>query len=249
MIVDTLSPVCKYTEGMKMKRLMTMMFGLCVVSAAGAANDPDSTGRLVKYLDSMNSMIISYYTPDSQCFQFAPSAPPPLRPITCVPLVGAGFETLPLTSVGEIAVAANESRSLLSLNMQPVAQYNLRNAGTARSTLIMSGQVKVTIESSVLNDLVNPTTGQPFGGKIEMTYQWFYDQRAEEPTSSFGVATKIPFEMPILSRKILTSVYGLSATRAATVFARPITVKISATGNLLGSGSANFFMNGRLFGD
>jgi hypothetical protein len=228
-----------------------MMFGLCVASVAGAVNDPDSTGRTVKYLDSMNSVIISYFTPTSQCFQFAPSAPPPLRPITCVPLTGAGYETLPVTSVGEIVVAANESRSLLTLNMQPVAQYTLNNPTAARATSIISGVIRVSIESSVLSDptLINPVTGQPFNGKIESSYQWIYDQRTSEPGATFGMTNKMPFETPILSRKSLTSVYGLSATRAAYVFARPMTVKISITGNLLGSGSANFFMNGRLFGD
>lgn len=233
------------------KRIVAMMFGLCVATVAGAVNDPDSTGRTVKYLDAVNPAIISYYTPTSSCFQFAPSAGTQTSPITCVPLAGAGFESLPVTSVGDIVVAANASYSMLSLNLLSVSNYNLTNASTARSTLILSGLVKVSIESSMLNDpsLINPRTGQAFNGKIETTYQWFYDQRSVEGNTSFGVADKAPFEATILSRKMLTSLYGISTTRAALVFARPITVRISTTGNLLGTGNAHFFVNGRLFGD
>jgi hypothetical protein len=234
------------------KQFMTM-FGLCVATAAGAVNDPDSIGRYVKYLDAINPLVISYHTVGAPCFQYAPSVPQPTSPITCVPLTGptTNFQVLPITSAGDIAVAANASRSLLSLNLQPVADYNLNNANALRSALVLSAQVKVTIESSVLSDLnlINPRTGQPFDGKIESTYQWIFDNRVVEPSNSFAVASKMPFEVTVLSRKMLTTMYGISATRAALIFARPITVKVSTTGNLLGSGRANFFLNGRLLGD
>jgi hypothetical protein len=228
-----------------------MMLGLSVVTFASAANDPDSTGRAVKYLDSMSGTIISYYTPDSQCFQFVPPLLPPIRPITCVALSADGLKTLPATSVGEIVVPANQSRSMLSLNMQPVADYSLNNPSETRGTFLVSTLVTVAIESSVLNDptLINPRTGQPFNGKIEESFRWFFDRRTAQPGDSFSIGNKMPFELTIVSRQILGSWYGLSSTRAALVFARPITVKVGLTGNLIGSGRANFFMSGRLFGD
>jgi hypothetical protein len=115
----------------------------------------------------------------------------------------------------------------------------------------VAAQVKISIESSALNDpsLINPRTGQPFNGKVEGTYQWLFDQRSIEPGAGFGVTNRMPFEANILTRKGLTSSLGLSATRAALVFARPMTVRISLTGNLVGTGRANFHMNARLMGD
>jgi len=236
------------------KRLIAALFGLCVTPVAGAANDPDSIGRSVKYLDTLTPLVVSYYTSGSQCFQYVPTPfPQGQLPITCVPLTGAvgSFQPLPVTVLGDIVVGANESRSMLSLNLTPVADYRISNTSTVPSTGIVSTQIKVTIESSILNDpsLMNPRTGLPFDGKIELTMQWIFDQRLLDPNENFAVATKMPAEWTILSRKSLTSGYGLSATRAALVFARPITVKLSLTGNLAGAGRANFHVGGRLFGD
>ena len=233
------------------KRIIAMMLGLSVATIAGAVNDPDSTGRYVKYLDVMTAKTISYYTPDSQCFQYT-NNPEANAKITCVALATDGaYNALPLTAAGDIAVAANASRSLITVSMNPVANYYMHGVTGGTSTLYLNAQVKITIESSVLSDpsLINPLTGQPFNGKIETTSQWIYDMRHNEPSGSFQVATKQPFETTVLSRRGLTSGYGLSATRAALVFARPITVKIELLGGMQGSGMLNFFMGARLFGD
>jgi hypothetical protein len=166
-------------------------------------------------------------------------------------LPGSAIQTLPVTSVGEIIVAANTSRSLLSLNMQPVASYTLNNPTAAVGSFFVSTLVTVTIESSMLSDptLINPRTGLPFNGKIEESFRWFYDRRTAEPASSMSVGDKKPFELTILSRKMLGTWYGISPTRAALVFARPMTVKVGLTGIMEGTGRADFFMSGRLFGD
>jgi hypothetical protein len=236
------------------RKILTMMIGLCVVSVAGAVNDPDSTGRLVKYLDMLNSTVVSFSTPGTPCYQFPTDTPPPPQVITCVALAGqtpSAFEPLPLTHFGDIYVGANDTRSLITLNLDSVSDVILFNPHPARASLLLNANIKVIIENSALNDptLINPRTGQPFNGKIETTYQWTYDRRIADAGESFVSSNKMPFDIVIASRKSLTSIYGLSPTRAAYFFSRPTTVRLSVTGNIMGNGRANFFMHGRLMGD
>ena len=236
------------------KKILTMTIGLCVASVAGAVNDPDSTGRTVKYLDMLNSTVVSFSTPGTPCYQFPTDTPPPPQTITCVALAGQSpnvFEPLPLTSFGDISVGANDARSLITLNLDSVADILLINPHPTRASLLLNANIKVIIENSALNDpaLINPRTGQPFNGKLELGYQWIYDRRTADAGESFISSNKMPFDVVVVSRKLLTSVYGLSPTRAAYFFSRPMTIKLSVTGNIVGNGRANFFLHGRLMGD
>jgi len=108
----------------------------------------------------------------------------------------------------------------------------------------------VTIENPLLNDptLINPITGQPFGGKIVVSHSNYSEQRGLGNTYETLSTATSTMCAGLISRRNLIQRYGLSSAQATAFFQRPITLRFGASGRIV-TGVVTFTYVERLFGD
>ena len=231
-----------------MKKLLfatLLSFGLS--HFAMAANDLDSIGRSIKFLDYASPVLLSLYT--TSCIR---TSDPAAIAVLCVPITGADNEQFDVPNITEINVAAG-SRSLIDLQIHTSVTYALRNATAARKTNTVSLLIAVTIESDALNDpgLINPRTGLPFGGKLENKYLLMSDMRTLEPgaTNVLSVRPDFATSAGLLTRKDLMQTYGLNSTVARQVMSRALKVRLGVSGSGTGLTAVATTIGGRLISD
>lgn len=204
--------------------------------------DGDSFGRNVKYL--------GFATPEGvlawhDCTGWAPER--------CAQVTDPTLITS-ISYIGDEAVIklpARAARSLLCFNLTSLGQVVFHNPTTTRRQAHASLRALWRIESEVLNDpsLINPVTGEPFGGFIESGANMMFDSRGLDPADG---ATVVPSHTRTciaghLSRRSLLE-QGLSEEQAREVFRKPITLRFGA-GVSVSSANAYSAYGVRVYGD
>lgn len=149
------------------------------------------------------------------------------------------------------------ARSLLCQVVSPTIIYTIFNPDPQReSQAHVYAAATLRVESAVLADpkLINPVTGQPFGGFLEETLPGAHlldrmlrplqsESASDTDRSRFCVGG-------IVSKARLMEVYGLSAAQATAFFAGEITLRlgIRGTASLLDD-AAQFRFNVRFLSD
>jgi hypothetical protein len=233
-------PLPSYTKGVASGFLCSL---LCVANAA-AANDPDSFGRSVRYLD----VAVSQPT----LFQFGPVTCG--EGTTCKSIADLGTEqTFESPDRARIGLPAGSTNSLLCFSLTHSLSYSILNFTTVPATSLVSDEIVVTIDSPVLANplLINKTTGQPFGGSIAILVTGYFTDKTLLP----GGAERQQFsfsrecQLGLITLQDLQTTYGLSLSQARSVLRSPMTLRFSTFTRLMNTRSLRSRFGVRIFGD
>jgi hypothetical protein len=137
--------------------------------------------------------------------------------------------------------------------MTPNIERLFRNETTTVGNGFLTTRSLISLESSVLDNpaLVNPVTGQPFGGKIDVTFFTRVEEWRLQPghyQRDFTQLTRT-CQGALISKRALIDNYGLSQSQANSFFNNRITVRIgsSATARFVDNLSYGWAI--RLYGD
>lgn len=211
--------------------------------------DAASFGRNVKWLGLATTGFVQL---SSDC---TPDPDSPLGPDDrCVTLNPAPATTVfDFPDLGRITIPGRSANSLLCHWATPIISYSMSNPTgvAALSRITVRGRIRV--ESPVLANpaLINPNTGEPFGGGIDTSLPTYRDFDTMQP-GEFSSQSITPTRACIagfFTKKALVETYGLSAAQANDIFNQPLTIRVGISGNasLVDSGGINFGV--RITGD
>jgi hypothetical protein len=209
--------------------------------------DPDSFGRGVVYLglaQTASVLLNEDCTPQ-------PWTPPNARCIVLNPQpLATSFEE---DGLDTIDLPAGASKSLLCFTLTPFSGVQFHNlTGVKQNMARFFARAKITIENEVLRDpaLIDPTTGQPYGGQMTLQMSTFHETRSIEP----GELEQKNLFMSrdciggLVSRRSLVG-SGLSEAQAAEFFSKPMKLTFGATGTVQIVDVVSFMYGIRLYGD
>jgi len=242
-----------YQGGTQMKsyfRLARSLLALALFSGSVLAQAPlnpdvgdvDSFGHSVIYLGAAQTITVQVLDP---C---APQDPTRIR---CTNLLPDGAETpFKEDDLTVMHLPARATKTLICASFTPQLNLQYTNVPTAPRFGSFSMAADVTIENSLLNDpaLINPVTGQPFGGKIVVSQSNYHEQRGLGTTYETLETAVSSMCSGLISRRNLIQRYGLSSAQATAFFQRPITLRFGASGRIV-TGVVTFTYVERLFGD
>ena len=160
----------------------------------------------------------------------------------CVQLLPAPASTsFNVTDIETLVLPGNSAsaRSLLCQVVTPNIWYTVFNPDpqhASQAHVWLRGTLR--IESAVLADptLIDPNTGQPFGGFIQMSLPGdHYFDKMLDPLQRESVTDRDRSRFCIggvLSKQRLMSVYGLTADQSSAVFAGQIVLRLGIQGSV-----------------
>lgn len=222
-----------------------------IVAAQAGVGDPHSYGRAMKwrggFLDDTGVVLRKdcSLSPDTErCVQLLPAP------------ANTDFEERDLDTLVLPGNSAS-ARSLLCQVVTPSIVYAIFNPDSQReSQAHVYAAATLRVESAVLADpqLINPLTGQPFGGFFEETLPGAHlldkmlrplqsESASDTDRSRFCVGG-------VVTKARLMEVYGLSAAQATSFFAGEITLRLGIRGTArLLDDAAQFRFNVRFLSD
>lgn len=156
--------------------------------------------------------------------------------------------------LGSIVLPGKSTKTLLCFTITPIATWEWFNSTTSQQTAQMSLRPTIRIENDALADpsLINPVTGMPFNGVIELGGLTTYLQyRTLDPNHSElqrHVTTRSCIG-GLVSEMALRDGYGLSNAVIKDFFKTEMTVRFGAAGTVSMTTFANYFVGVRLYGD
>lgn len=236
------------SHDVRKQRLLDARSATRAASATPEVGDFDSFGRTVKYLGlaQMSVAVQPDCTPDPTY--------PPLPNERCVVANPAPQSTsFTERDLAVIKLPARSSNSLLCHALTPAFYFGFYNGTGAEQYGYVTARALITIESEVLNDptIVNPSTGQPYGGKLETSLSTYYEDKllpanAYESKSMFLTRNCIG---GFLSKQGLIQGYGLTEAQATELFRKPITLRFGAAGSTAMTDYLLFLYGIRVYGD
>lgn len=203
--------------------------GVAAAAAPTAAEvgDADSFGKNVKWL----GLVSAYVELSPDC------TPPPGEPgnPNCITLATAPAPTpFNAPNLASITLPGRSSQTLLCHWQTPIVQYGVANYSGAPGNYQFRVTPTYRIESDVLDDpaLLNPSTGLPFGGFIDIGLTAINTSGTIGNGENF-YTTETGTRMcigSIISKDNLINQYGLTPQQAKRFFRRPITITVGLTG-------------------
>ena len=152
-----------------------------------------------------------------------------------------------------ISLPAKASKSLLCFTLTPFVGISWSNTLATPANARFAANALITIDNEVLDDptLIDPNTGLPFGGVLNLGLSTFSDNHTLQPgefdsKSLFMTRSCIA---GIVSKRALVENYGLTETQAKDFFKKPMTLTFGARGTVALAEFANYFYGFRLYGD
>lgn len=225
---------------------------LPAVSATAAAaptvddvGDADSFGRNVTYLGLAQTLSVSVLDDCSasdptveRCIVANP-APSPTS------FIEDGLATINLPT--------KATKSLICFALTPIIQVQWENLLATPAQARFSGSALVTIDNEVLDDptLIDPGTGLPFGGVLELGLSTFTDIHTLQPGETDFKTLQMSRSCiaGIVSKRVLVDTYGLTEMQATQFFKKPMSITFGARGTFALSSFASYFYGIRLYGD
>lgn len=205
--------------------------------------DVDSFGRNLKWLGVTNAFMTLAPTCD------------PADPTPCQVLAPSPSSTaFDFTDAVRIKLPRKASNSLLCYWFSPVLNVNWQNATAAPVVGRLIINPTLTVENPVLDDpaLIDPSTGAPFGGKLEtgMTAA----ERFEVPMAPGVAFTERTRDSAVciagfVTRRNLIDGYGLTPAQADEFFKKPTTVRLNVRGSAQHVSFASLIFGLRIIGD
>lgn len=205
--------------------------------------DVDSFGRSLTWLGVTNAFVTLAGSCD-------PADPSPCQVLAPEPAATA-FD---FPDMVRIKLPAKASKSLLCYWFSPVLTVNWQNSTATPVIGRLTLNPTLTVESPVLADpaLIDPTTGAPFGGRLEtgMTSAEIFEVPLA-PGVGFTERTRDSAVCiaGFITRRNLIDAYGLTPAQADQFFKKPVTVKLNLRGNARHVGFASMIFGLRIIGD
>jgi hypothetical protein len=228
------------TIGFRRWSLVALM---AISTASVAATSPVS--RTLKFYEAgtVKSLVFSSVT----CT--------PTAYVICIALDPNGFGTYSNVELGSVTVSGSSGRSTICIQEAGRTAYAFKGNNPEGDIVSLSVAHRYEIQSAVLdnNSLINPRTGLPFGGKLNISTNGGYvDQdymktgqrlARSQTVGSFDCAT------PLLNYSVLVSGFGLSSLTAQYLMSQPMTIRLFVSG-AAGSVDGGFYsMQLRTMGD
>jgi hypothetical protein len=164
-----------------------------------------------------------------------------------------GVTTFNEANLATISLPAKASKSLLCFTLTPFILVNWENSTAAPQLARFNATAAITIANPLLDDpaLIDPTTGLPFGGVIELglsTWNNSHTLQAGEIDNERTTQTRACIA-GIMSQRSLIDTYGLTATQAKDFFKKPITLTFGSRGSVSMSIFTQYFYGFRVYGD
>lgn len=213
---------------------------------ADEVGDADSFGRNVKWL----GLVAGSIRLAADCTP-APGDPPDE---SCVPLSAAPGQTaFDVPDIDSITLPARSSRSLLCHWQTPIVYYSASNNTGSPQNFTLRAQPVYRIESEVLDEpgLLNPGTGLPYGGEMELPLTAIYKAGSRDPGEyEFEIITGARMCIgSLVSLSSLVSTHGLTPAQARRFFRRPITIHLGISGQAQLVDDAQIYFGTRFVGD
>lgn len=202
--------------------------------AATTVGDPDSFGRNVRWLGLLQSGTVELSDDcrrieaaadrglDDRCIELSP---PPAT------------TTFEVRDIGRMQLPAGSAHSMLCHALTPIVMYRMHNpTGVTQSGARLVLSPYVVLHSPVLEDprLIDPATGRPFRGRLELGLgATFNDLRSLTP-GEFATLRHSNTRGCIagfLSRRNLIAGTGLSEAEADAIFANEIELRFGLRGS------------------
>jgi hypothetical protein len=196
--------------------------------------DANSFGRNVKWAGLLQSGAV---TLTADCTP-VPGDPPPGADDRCVTLNAApALTSYDFPDIGRMTIPRRTANSLLCHWLTPVVFYNFENnTGVPQPNAQFRLSPYIDVYSDVLNDpaLIDPTTGLPFGGKLQTGFAATYiDSKSLQPgdreLQRFSESRTCI--AGFLTKRALMEVYGLTENQARDVFRSDITLRFGLRGS------------------
>ena len=207
--------------------------------------DADSFGRNVTYLGLAQTLAVTLTDDCSgsdptleRCIVNNPAPAPTL------------FDEADLAVVN---LPAKATKSLICFGFTPFITVNWENASAVPQVAAFSATGLINIENEVLDDpaLIDPTTGSPFGGVLQLGLSTWHNAHTLQPgefENERSTQTRSCIA-GIVSKRSLMENYGLTESQANQFFKKAMTIRFGARGSAESSTFTNYFYGIRLYGD
>jgi hypothetical protein len=208
--------------------------------------DADSFGRAVKYLGNGQTTDFQLQT---SCEGVDPTQS------TCVTLPPQPLETdFDAGNLAFVDLPARSAHSLLCFTLTPFLFFEFSNlTGLPQSGALMQVVAVIAIHDAVLDNpaLINPDTGIPFYGQIEVSLPTYNESRtlAVGEVSDKDMSLSRSCVGGLISRDALMSTYGLTAAQAKEFFEKPISLNFGVRGSVAVVDSLDISYGFRVYGD
>ncbi|WP_158637089.1 hypothetical protein [Arenimonas daejeonensis] len=166
---------------------------------------------------------------------------------------GPGQTAFDVPDIDSITLPARSSRSLLCHWQTPIVYYSASNNTGSTQNFTLRAQPVYRIESEVLDEpgLLNPGTGLPYGGEMELPLTAIYKAGSRDPGEyEFEVITGARMCIgSLVSLSSLVSTHGLTPAQARRFFSRPITIHLGISGQAQLVDDAQIYFGTRFVGD
>jgi hypothetical protein len=212
--------------------LLALATGLGVSSLAVAApptaaevGDANSFGKKVEWIGILQTGTV-YIVGPGGCAALTPSLEPDDR---CVEHTPGTLTVVDEKDLGRITLPKKSTESLICHWTTPVASFRLQNGTPGSVSGEFSTAANYRFESKVLEDpgLINPDTGQPYGGYIDVQIPVHTEAQTLAPGAFRLQAPRATRTCigGIMNLANLINVYGLSEKQAKRFFDEPITIR------------------------
>jgi hypothetical protein len=152
-----------------------------------------------------------------------------------------------------LSLPAKASKSLLCFTLTPFILVNWQNSTGAPALARFNASADITIANPLLDDpaLIDPNTGLPFGGVIEValsTWSSTHTLQNGEIDNERSTQSRACIA-GIISQRALIDNYGLTANQAKDFFKKPITLTFGSRGSVALSAFTQYFYGFRVYGD
>jgi hypothetical protein len=208
--------------------------------------DAGSFGKNLKWLGLASGFV--------QLLDTCTPAPGDPAPENCIEVNPApAVTTFNLSNLDSVTLPGRSTDTLICHWQTPIVSYSAANTTGASASFQFRVTPVYRIQSEVLNDpaLIDPTTGLPFGGVLELALTSINLSSQMQP-GDFEFETITGTRMCIgglVSKESLVGTYGLTEAQANRFFRRPITISLGIRGQSRLVDGATINVGTRFVGD
>jgi hypothetical protein len=207
--------------------------------------DADSFGRNVTYLGLAQTIAVTII---DDCTGSDPAVERCI--VANPPPASTSFDEADLATMN---LPAKATKSLICFGLTPFISVNWQNTTPSTQLARFTATASITIENEVLDDptLIDPATGLPFGGQLELGLSTWHNTHTIQPGESESERSTQTRSCiaGIVSKRALVDGFGLSETQATQFFKKPMTIRFGARGSVQSSNFTSYFYGIRLYGD
>lgn len=226
---------------------------VCVIAAPltdADVGDADSFGKKVVWIGLVQTGVV-VLAEDCDPSEIGPLGPND-RCVTLSPAPATTSFSYP--DLGHVTLPGKSTDTLICHWATPLVSYGFHNTTGTAALAKFTLRATYRLESAVLANpaLLNPTTGLPFDGGIDIaglpTYR-NYQTIADGATQSHMIQSTRTCIEGMISKSTLVNTYGLTEAQAKSFFANPVTIRAGVSGDAALVSGASIIVGTRFTGD